>query len=241
MALADAFAALVAAYDMDDASDGTRLDMIGSNDLADTNGCPQVTGILDFAAGFTVANLEELGHADATEFRMGSGDWFCFVWFYIAAGGTIREVYGKKDGSAGLEWLLENDLDIPVLYINGGAQAVAWSGTVAASTWHLAVMRRDSGAGKIGISLDGGNFVEASGSEATGTTAIFHMGAIRPAFSFEGSIDENGVGKGYLFTNADAAALWNGGTGVFLRDWVPPVSTGWGPLMGQRRFRRVLA
>lgn len=226
MALADAKAAASVAYLLDEAS-GIALDAVGSIDLIDNNTVGAAGGMFDGARDYEQSAGEYHSHSDDAALSVADVDAFWIVWLNAESLSNFPTIFSK--GLAGQTtreytlWVDTDDSNKGAFSLGNGTNVttVKTTGALSTSVWHLLIGRHDATSNEIGISIDGGAFVTTahSGGGFDGT-GEFQLGASAAQSIFwDGLLDEFVLGKGYLFTDADASALWNGGTGVAFADW----------------------
>jgi hypothetical protein len=241
MSLSDAKAAAVVHYPLGEAS-GNIVDSIGANDLAETGGTIATTaGKFGDCRDFEAGDTEYGESADTADLSVGDILWFATVWVNAETLSGFPLIFRKgANGAANRAFALYVNTDEsnkPTFQASNGGAAVEvpFGSGLSTSTWHLIGVRHDPTADTIGISLDGGNFVDAA--FATGIqdeAGTFQLGGgSDQSLYWDGLIDDFVIGKGYLFTNADASDLWDSGTGVAFTDW--DASSG-GELFGGSRM-----
>lgn len=213
---------LVAYWHLEEAS-GDRVDATGNgHDLTPHNSVSSATGIGMQANSFVADNGDYLSLASTDDLKPGAGSFSFFAWVYATsnvpagiftkwADNTIQE-YALYIGLFGLRY--------PALFVSGDGSTqhyVVWPADVPTNTWTLIVCVYDHAAGKIKISMNGGDFVVAdhSGGIYAGGNAEVHVGKDQTNTKFNGRIDEVGFYKGRALTQEDVTALYNGGAGFF--------------------------
>jgi hypothetical protein len=223
MSLASAKAAAVAHYPLDEAS-GNAIDSIGAIDLTETGGTiATTTGKFGDCRDFEAGDTEYFESSDNATLSMGDILMFATVWVNAESIGSFPIVFRKGDEGSFREYVLfidTSDGNKPTFAATAIDFAKFGSG-ISTSTWHLLCCRHDPTANTLAISLDGGNFVTASYSAGLLDSAgVFQLGAgTDQGLYWDGLIEDLVIGKGYEFTNADAAELWDSGTGVAFEDW----------------------
>jgi hypothetical protein len=226
VALSDAKAAAVVHYPLGEAS-GNIVDAIGANDLTETGGTiASAAGKFGDCRDFEAGDTEYGESADTADLSVGDIQWFARVWVNAESLTGFPLIFRKGNtGAANRAYALyidTGDSNKPTFEASngGGAQTVAAATGLSTATWHLIWVRHDP-ADTIGISLDGANFVDAALTSGIQDEAgVFQLGASsEQGLYWDGLIDDLVIGKGYLPTNADVAADWNGGTGVAFDDW----------------------
>jgi hypothetical protein len=241
MALSDAKAAAVIHYALDEAS-GNAIDSLTGNDLTETSGTiASAAGKFGDCRDFEAGDTEYFESADTADLSVGDILWFATVWVNAETLSGFPLIFRKgANGAANRAFALYVNTDEsnkPTFQASNGGAAVEvpFGSGLSTSTWHLIGVRHDPDANTIGISLDGGNFVDAA--FATGIqdeAGTFQLGGgSDQSLYWDGLIDDFVIGKGYLFTNADASDLWDSGTGVAFTDW--DASSG-GELFGGSRM-----
>lgn len=234
MSLTAAKAAAHVVYLMNEAS-GAALDEIGSQDLTDNNTVGSAAGKFGNARDFERSNTEHFSDTDSTV-RRGDQVFSGWAWVQTEDNGVSQTVMKGYGGSGWVmdwrqstgRWRFEHDGD-------GTGVAVFVTETPSNGVWKLVMWFNDSANNLRGLSIDGAAFTTAGTGAGNGSTNLgeFQVGAFFTTDPWDGLIDECGVLHDYVWTDQDAADLWDGGTGVAFADWdaAPPTTN---------RRRRVL-
>jgi hypothetical protein len=210
MSLSAAKAAAVIHYPLGEAS-GDILDSIGSNDLTETGGTIATTaGKFGDCRDFEAGDTEYGSSADTVDLSVGDILWYATVWVNAETLSGFPVVFRKGNQGGNREYVLyvdTSDSNKPA-FAAGGAEITVKAGSgLSTSTWHLLCVRHDPTADTIGISLDGGTFVDTPlvPSGIQDLTGVFELGAgSDQTLYWDGLIDDVVIGKGYLFTDDDA-------------------------------------
>lgn len=229
MALSDMKTAAVAWYPLDEAS-GNAIDGIGAVDLTERATVGVGTGKFygnarDFESGdgdgFTVADEATLSVADI--------DFFIVAWVNPESFTSTRWIIAK--GDTGTTANLPYSVDIqtsgkPRIIVGNGAGSstiYTWTGTaLSTGAWGLVIMYHDAANNLIGVSVNGAAFETAACSHGSfNDTAHCVLGDLTTGalLPFDGLMQDVVLGKNYIPTDSDAAALWDSGTGVAFDDW----------------------
>ena len=225
MSLTTAKSNAVAQWSLDEAS-GTRADSIGSEDLAEslfTVG--SATGKFDTAADFeasTVFNYLERSDSGSSALSVSDIDFCVWIWFKIeSVPGTMTLICKGSSAVDSHEYALFIFGDAVYFRVQNGATSVNQGSGLDDGEWHLAMGFHDSANNLIGVSVDGAAFTTTSYSGGvTDSAATFIMGGDSGGSrGFDGLLDDAGLIKSYVFTDADATELWNGSAGVAFANW----------------------
>jgi hypothetical protein len=208
---------------------GARVGAVAGLSLSDNNTVASAAGLFGLCGRYVAANNEFLSIADHATLSCNDQLMTLFCWFKPSAISSYYVVH--KEGAGGAEYYM--------MVRSGGSLRFGVSGTaswgtetlvnssagaVTTGAWHLGIGVHDPTGNVIGVSVNGANLV------TTGHTAgiwdgngAFQIGGNSTFGGYANSdIDEVGLLKGYAFTNADCAALWNGGAGVAYANWRDP-------------------
>lgn len=230
MALSDAYAAAVGAWNLDEAS-GDRADQVGSSTLTDLNTVGSAAGKFGNAADFEADTSEALICAgDNAALSMGDVDFTLRCWVKLESKGATRGILAKWNASSSnREYALiyNTSNDRYEFYVSSNGTAIANvtannHGSPSTGTWYLIHAWHDSVNNQIGISVNAG----------TANTASYSSGVFDGASSFsigyyvggtqlymDGLIDDAVVLKNYVMSSAERTADYNGGTGVAFANW----------------------
>ena len=195
---------LIAYWRMDEAS-GTRADIIGSNDLADTNTVGSAAGLLGTAADFEASNSEYLSNGLPTGLDLPTSY-------------TI-DCYIRPEAVGGIQILhkRENAAQITI-YLNGNqaalytdAQVLSTPTLANGSDYHVAVARDGTTTASVWV-----NNVETTGTMAgtnTPLSASLFVGQDNAGANFyDGLMQHMAVWRRTL-SDAQIAKRYNGGAG----------------------------
>jgi|GEM_PF-1875776 len=217
---------LVAYWKLDEAS-GTRIDVVGANDLTDNNTVGQATGIVNDAAQFVAANSEYLDIADNADLSMGDISFSLALWVYFDTKPISASPIGKWNQ-------VDDQREYRLRYIGGGTDRLQFEvsstgggglssvnadnfGSPSTGEWIFVVCWHDATGDAIGIQVNNGtaNTAAHTGGVFDGTSR-FALGANvsggSPINPWDGRIDETGVWKRVLNTQ-EKTDLYNGGAG----------------------------
>jgi hypothetical protein len=185
-------------------------------------------GKVNNAANFVSASSQYLTHVDATQFKMGTGDFSYAFWIKFSVSGTSQRSvldYGITGSSPGFAMDTNNigggNMAFQVVVSDGRVGGPTGFNTIHAwsnGVWHLLVVTC-SRSGNMVAYVD--NVIDGSVSTSTATGSInstngfgFSLGANYAGGSlFDGSIDEFGLWNRVL-TSTEIGHLWNGGAGT---------------------------
>ena len=132
-------------WKMDEASNTTRVDSYGSNNLTDVNSnVSQVAGKISNAASFN-GTTAYLRADDAAALSTGDIDFFASLWFKLNSTASHQSIF-KKDGEYGIRYISGAGLRF---YF--GSVVVVSSVTLSSGTWYHVVIYHDSSADLIGM------------------------------------------------------------------------------------------
>jgi Concanavalin A-like lectin/glucanases superfamily len=209
---------LQAYWDLEEAS-GVRYDLVGSNNLTDTNTVTQTTGKIGNCAFFTCANSEELDVADNASLDTDDG-WSVSYWLKIdstqvGGAGDYQYVYSKRSGENGTEDFIQNDSGTWYLYVGTGTGTFAATKVNVAlslNTWYHVVTYYNGASSKCYIN---GSSNSISLNAITTNTGSLYIGGKSGAgtANFAGAMEEFGIWNREL-TQSDVTALYNSGNGL---------------------------
>ncbi len=234
---------LKAFWKLDEVS-GTRVDSVGSNDLADNNTVTQADGKLGKAAQFVKAQLESLSIPDNIDLSSGDVDFSYAGWVYFdslpSGGDAAALVHKYKSSTAQREFGIAYDGTAGRLqfYVSDDGTSGAHLSLVsadnfgAASTgvWIFIVVWHDSVNNTINIQINNGTV--DSLIHTTGVfdgTQDFELGVINAAGFLDGRLDAWGHWKKVL-TSSERTKLYNNGNGLEYSFGIvtpDPVSANW--------------
>lgn len=212
---------LVAYWKLNEES-GTRVDSVGSNDLADNNTVLYGTGKIGNAADFEDTQSEFLDIADNADLSTGDIDFSGSIWVNIESGGLAHIIGKGEETPDTIEWWvwLGGDNKPNFAISDDGdvmSDIAAWGSalTVDGSTWYHIAFYHDATGDEIGIIVnDGTPVTTATGGDApTDRAGPFQIGFIDGTTYFDGLIDEAGFWKKVL-SSAEITALYNNGDGL---------------------------
>ena len=222
MALSDN---LVAFWKLGEASGATRVDSIGSNNLADNNTVTQVAGQLGNAAKFVKASSQFLSIADNADLRTGDIDFTIASWVYLTdkPGGSVAMYFASKWIGGGdqreweLNWNEADDLFEFVVSPTGTSSSVKIQattfGTPSVATWYFIVAWHDSVNNTLNIQVDNGPVdTLAHTTGVFGGTALFSLGQLDSSGHLNGQLDAFGWYRGIL-TQLERTQAYNDGAG----------------------------
>ena len=181
-------------------------------------------GKVNNAANFVSASSQYLSHADATAYRMGTGD-FSYAFWVKFTESTTRALldYGISGSSAGYAVDTVNiggsSMAFQIAVSDGSRLAYPFINTTHAwndGNWHLLVVTC-SRSGNMVVYVD--NVIDGLVSLSTATGSVnsingFALGAnYAGGILFNGSMDEFGLWNRVL-TSTEITHLWNGGAGT---------------------------
>jgi len=216
---------LVSYWPLDEES-GTRVDIVGTNDLTDNNtvGFASVTGPPNFPAGkaasFVAANSEYLSIADNASVSLtGSTTWV--AWVKPASAGTTRPVIAKRQTSIEFQLLVDNSNTIAAYIEDSVAGSATFSGSavVSAGSWHLLIWWYDASDKKIYGLVDNANQQVSSAlpNSPRDSNQAFEIGRSAAAFHYGGEIGPVLLYSRVL-TAQERTDLYAAGAGLFYED-----------------------
>lgn len=216
---------LVSFWKLDEASNSTRNDSIGSNHLADVNtNVPQTSGQIGNAVQMGAAGSKQLRIADNASLSI-TGDLTIVLWVRAdslpGAGqypGLVSKWGNGSDG--GKSYVIDYDGDSSrfsfVASPDGSAQTPVTASTFGAPstvTWYFIVAQHDDAANTIGISVNNGTIDTAAFTGPIfNSTANFEVGVLANLFFCECKEDALGIWSRKL-TALELTKLYNGGAG----------------------------
>lgn len=216
---------LIAFWNLGEANGATRVDSVGSNNLADTNTVTQETGKIGKSAGFVAASAQLLSIADNADLSTGDIDFTFACWLYLEAKpGAPMRIAGKYNFSGDQrEWLLLWDdaadrYQFVISELGTGASNVVVTannfGAPPVKTFALVVIWHDSVANTINIQVNNGAIDStAHAGGVFDSSASFTLGnSIDIAGYWDGRIDAAGFWKKVL-TPQEKTIIYNDGFG----------------------------
>lgn len=221
---------LVALWKMNEASDGSapvsRADSKGSNTLTDINTTASATGLLGNAAAFVIADQTSLECNDNTVLSMGDVNFTFLIWVKTGSSVTGTQIILSKYYSAEyqmyiygtkFEWDFRNTANSAENHLTATT-----FGNLSANTWYLVECSHDADNDKVYISVNAG-----TRDNATWTGGVrdsnnkFRIGAGTNSSGdgvswFGGLVDQTGLWKGRILTEAEIDEYYNSGTGRVL-------------------------
>jgi len=201
---------------------GTRVDVVGSNDLTDNNTVTQAVGKIGNAAQFTAANSEFLDISDNADLSMGDIDFSIAAWIYLDAVGANRIILEKWNVTGNQRayrfMYRTNEDNFRFLLSADGSASTSLEATTfgapSTATWYFIVVTYNATSNTMGISVNNGTVDTASHTGgANDGTSTFVMGAsFASEFFWDGRIDAVGVWKKVL-SSAEITELYNSGNG----------------------------
>ena len=115
---------IVSYWNLDEKS-GTRVDSIGSNDLADNNSVLYGTGKVSNAADFELSNNEYLSITDASQVGLNiTSELFIASWLKPESTATFQGIMGKYTGTGNQRsYLLYNNTTTPIFVLSNDGTA----------------------------------------------------------------------------------------------------------------------
>lgn len=210
-------------WKMDEATGATRLDSIGSRNLADVNSVVQGAGKINYAASFAPLSLNYLTVADDALFSAGNSDLTIGGWvnlnsvpvstMFIAAKGTglgflVTEYALYYSSTRTFRFIMFDGAG------NGNNAIVSSPSPPLINTWYFLMAWYDSARDLLSIQLDNGTVYSTAYTQGSWDSAYpFRVGAnSTPSNYFDGLIDEFFFCK-QLFTPEERAFLYNNGNG----------------------------
>lgn len=226
MALSDAAPFAVAHYACDEAS-GSLLDSINSHDGTETGTVASASGLFDGGRDFERSETDKFTVADHADFEVADTEYTVTCWFFPESMDVTQCAVSKADGLGGA-YLFNcctsaGKAQIRVFASSGFGGEVNKTSTASltASVWNLVIFKHSASGNIIGLSLNGGAFETSAitgGLYAAGAQDL-RIGRDEFGDNVDGVLDELVFIKGYAFSDADAAELWNSGAGVAFADW----------------------
>jgi hypothetical protein len=224
VSLATAAGFAVAHYAFDEAS-GNLVDSINSHTATEVGTVPSTTGKFDEGRDFERGDTDGFTHADHADFRIGDNAYTISMWWKPETLDATQVLVCKGDGTNGSYAIVTTSAPAAVAQIFGGSGYSSFvsatsGGAVSLGTWNLLIYKHDPTANVVGISLNGAAFNTNShaGGAFDGTEGL-RIGFDEFANRADGVMDELVFMQGHAFSDADAAELWNSGTGVAFADW----------------------
>jgi hypothetical protein len=216
---------LISYWKLDETS-GTRVDSWGTNDLTDNNTVTYVTGVVNNAADFTLANSEYLSIADNPALSASDIDYTISAWVNLKTTSGSQHIVSKSGTFAEREYILFYDGSRFAYYIYDVGGSVACSATAnnlgapSINTWYHLVAWHDATANTCNI--EGNNGTPDTAAELgvpSDKTGGFKIGAwlTTPSSFLDGRVDEVGFWKRKL-TATERTELYNSGTPVSFPD-----------------------
>lgn len=232
MSLAAAKAYASATYTANESS-GTRVDASGfGNDLTDHNTVGSGTGVMGNAAVFVKANNEYLDCASSSSLQFGNGDATIVLWFSLAAGNGNELIGRVMPDNSLAEWNLrvsrpaDNRIEFDIWDQFYSSDTVLLNTAALGTSWHLLCATYTASTNEMTLSVDAGTRATGTQTLQEGfniTSSRLYLGTnLDGGGAYDGSIDEVVLLKGYAFSTADEAELWNSGAGVPFALWAPP-------------------
>jgi hypothetical protein len=220
---------LVSYWKLEETS-GTRFDSVtaSANHMTDNNGVGFAAGRVGNAASFGgPASQRYLSHADNPSLSLGNIDFTFSAWIKPNGnpgtnGWGIVGSWTVGGQESAFLWLQSNRSPALVLMNSAGSYTILNTtfNTAAVGVWSFLVAWHDSVADKVWINIDASpnnpNYWAAWSTGVRDSTGPFMIGRYDTALTdtyFDGAIDEVGFWKRVL-TDAERAALYNGGNGV---------------------------
>jgi hypothetical protein len=199
---------------------GTRVDIVGGNNLTDNNTVTQGAGKVGGAgAQFTAANSESLTIADNAALSIVNQSMWISLWALIDAVGANRAFCVKYNAAGNFEYAIQyTSFNTRLGFgFNGGVVYADSVGAPSLATWYHIVAYYHHSRRKVGICVNNGTIHEADHNDGTldanGTFALGRAGSSTTSFH-DGQLDAVYFGKGYDITADDIATLYNGGDGI---------------------------
>jgi len=204
---------------------GTRVDEVGSNDLADNNTVTGATGIVGQAAQFVRANSEQLTIDDNSDLSAGDVDFTISCWAFLDTNANNMQILSKWQSTAdqreyNINYNTGTDRIRTTMTPDGTAgAAVVVSGdnfgAPPTSTWIFIVVWHDATANTINIQINNGTV--NSTAHTTGvfdSTARFSIGALdTDGAHWDGRVDAVGFWRRVLLS-AEKTELYDLGSGL---------------------------
>ena len=211
---------LLAYYKLDEES-GTRADSVGSADLADTGSTLSESGLIGRCAGFVAASTQSLIGSVAAN-RSGKS-WFISVWVRVTSspsGGQNFFSTSDPTSGKGIDIAINSSKELNWRLWTGGNFYIGnFDASLTNNIWHLVTVAYNAATSELVTWLDAAS-KKTTGSivtiqtEPTVTIAL----GLRPSFGgteyFDGLVDECGHWLDRFPSDAEVAALYNGGLGT---------------------------
>jgi len=194
-------------YPMSESS-GTRADTKGAVNLTESGGTINSgTGIRGNAATWTVATA---GVLTESTYGQNTQDGTIYLWFNASAVTVTHEKLFSGNGSADYFLRIYLNVATPTIEIGSVDDGILASATFTLNNWHLIIIAQSDGS--VFWSRDGGSFSTDLAPSGNPNGSSITVG---DSLVLASLIDEVGVWISYKFTDADAATVWNGGSGRF--------------------------
>ena len=216
---------IIAFWKLGEADGASRLDSVGSNNLADNATVTQIGGKIGNAAHFAQASSQFLSIADNTDLSTGDIDFTfaCWVWIDSKVGADMQIVSKWKTAGALREWVLQwvgGGTDRYRFIVSGLTEAISTVdannfGVPPTGAWHFIVCWHDATANTINIQVNNGSINSTAHTDGVrDAAASFVIGTLDEAASFwNGRVDAAGFWKKVL-PSGEKTELWNGGAGL---------------------------
>lgn len=208
---------LIGYWRLDEAS-GTRVDVLGANDLTQAGTVNGVTGIITNAAAFTGVAGQTLSHADNADLSTAGTSFTVSLWAKLntvtASSGTAQ----KFGASGEREYIINYNSSATrwefITYTsNGSSPKIVRSDVLGApvtNVWYHIIATLDLGTNNQLIYVNNGAGDTATSAFTTkDTTSAFQIG---DSFISNVSVDELGFWKRVL-TSTERSNLYNSGSG----------------------------
>jgi hypothetical protein len=213
----------VSFWKLDEASNSTRNDSVGSNNLADTGNLAQVVGKVGNAAEFVGVTSDKLSITDNASLSFTSSFTVaCWVYFDGVPTGSVFPGLISKWGAASTQKSYLLDFDGTAGQFAFGVSSdgsnqtfvnATTFGTPSTATWYFVVAYFDDTANTIGISVNNGTVDTTTfTSNVFDSTSDFELGVLAATFFFSGRLDAMGVWSRKL-SAAEITELYNGAAG----------------------------
>lgn len=218
---------LVSWWELGEAS-GTRVDSVTAtgNDLTDNNTVLSATGKVGDGADHEQANSEYLSRASGASLQTGDIDISGCAWVNIeSVSAGFNPAIFKKGANTSREYMLRILAATPAfefLVSSDGTTATTLTHgtTLSLATWYFVWFKHDSAADLIYLGVNDGAAVSVAhvgGMIAAGGDFKTAWNDWTDTGIFDGVIDQMGFWK-RMITDAEIAALYNGGAGVAFAD-----------------------
>lgn len=211
---------LVACWELDETS-GTRVDSTGTHNLTDNNTVLSGTGIIGNGADFEKANTEYLSKASPGTLAI-TGDLSVSWWYRMESTDAQQAVmgnYGTTAATRGYFLAFDTATALRFNYRNSADVNDQYSFTIASEVGNLVhyVYVFDASAADHYLYKNGSLYLTGSSTrtDINASTHPWHMGAIRTGGTFpaDGIMDVFAISTSQ-WGAAEAAALYNGGSGI---------------------------